>query len=231
MNELFIDANHVVRQRLADDPRREDLRVFNFDGELFFGASPEFESLLEQVEQECCDKTRIVILRLKYVRNPDGVCIKLLDQFLRKMECAASKSCLAEYVPAWPTACETPASPSVSAPTASSWNSRKSGPARYAPSPLPRKSLRRFIDSSRRLVENLIQRRRHAKLTGDTTQVLEIDRSEIGSNQGRRIGAIDDSAGKQLEKDQVFACQCLQFKSQRVGCYGNATAQRRFGEV
>ena len=43
------------------------------------------EKLLEQIETESQDGVRVVLLRLKRVRNPDAVCLRLLDEFLERM--------------------------------------------------------------------------------------------------------------------------------------------------
>lgn len=86
MNELVIAEGHRIRERNAADVPCDRMRIFNFEGELFFGSSPEFESHLERIEEEIDDGLRILILRVKYLRNPDAVCMHLLDDFIARTE-------------------------------------------------------------------------------------------------------------------------------------------------
>jgi len=83
MNELTLTPERIVRDRLPQDSACHYVRIFNFEGELFFGSAPEFENLLRRiVDERLTSDTRVVLLRIKYVRNPDAVCLQLLDQFL-----------------------------------------------------------------------------------------------------------------------------------------------------
>ena len=94
MHELVLADNHRIRERQPDDLHCAKMRVFNFEGELFFGSSPEFESHLEQIEEQIDDKLRILILRVKYLRNPDVVCMHLLHDFIERMEERGVTICL-----------------------------------------------------------------------------------------------------------------------------------------
>jgi SulP family sulfate permease len=85
MAELTVTPEHVIRERHADDPRCGRLKLYNLEGELFFGSAPDVERLLEQIEQEADEEVRVVLLRLKRARNPDAVCLHLLDEFLKRM--------------------------------------------------------------------------------------------------------------------------------------------------
>ncbi|MBM4003336.1 MAG: STAS domain-containing protein [Planctomycetes bacterium] len=83
MNELILTPERIIRDRLPHDPACYYVRIFNFEGELFFGSAPDFENILQQiVDEQLTSDTRVVLLRIKYVRNPDAVCLQLLDQFL-----------------------------------------------------------------------------------------------------------------------------------------------------
>ncbi|MDA0660277.1 MAG: SulP family inorganic anion transporter [Planctomycetota bacterium] len=84
--ELTITPERTVRDRVSDDPRCDRLLVFNLEGELFFGSAPDFEKILDGVETTATESTRIVLLRVKHVRNPDAVCLHLLDHFLARMQ-------------------------------------------------------------------------------------------------------------------------------------------------
>jgi len=86
MHELIIADSHRIRERNEGDVHCDRMRIFNFEGELFFGSSPEFETHLEQIEEEIDDELRILILRVKYLRNPDAVCMHLLDKFIERTE-------------------------------------------------------------------------------------------------------------------------------------------------
>jgi len=83
--ELTISQGKVVREIQSNEKRCEWIRIYNFEGELFFGSAPEFERLLETIEEESSAPLRVVILRLKRARNPDSVCMMILDTFAQKM--------------------------------------------------------------------------------------------------------------------------------------------------
>jgi SulP family sulfate permease len=59
--------------------------IFDFEGELFFGASPEFEGYLDSLRKRVDQGARVLLLRVKRTRNPDMVCMELLQHFLQDM--------------------------------------------------------------------------------------------------------------------------------------------------
>jgi SulP family sulfate permease len=65
------------------DPR---ILLFGLEGEFFFGSAVAFENHLEAIEARVQPATKYVVLRLKRVRNPDAVCMTLLDAFVSRME-------------------------------------------------------------------------------------------------------------------------------------------------
>lgn len=83
--ELTISQGKVVREIQPNEKRCEWIRIYNFEGELFFGSAPEFERLLESIEEGASSPLRVVILRLKRARNPDSVCMMILDSFAQNM--------------------------------------------------------------------------------------------------------------------------------------------------
>jgi SulP family sulfate permease len=85
MSELAVAPGGVIRERLSADTPCPLLRIYSFEGELVFGSSPDFESLLERIEADTRDTVRIVVLRIRFVRNPDAVCLHLLSEFLDRM--------------------------------------------------------------------------------------------------------------------------------------------------
>lgn len=88
VTELTLTPERIIRDRLPQDPTCRYLRLYNFEGELFFGSAPDFDDLLRRIEDELTPETRVVLLRLKYVRNPDAVCLELLDHFIQRLEAA-----------------------------------------------------------------------------------------------------------------------------------------------
>jgi SulP family sulfate permease len=93
MNELVIADAHRIRERNERDAGCSKLRIFNFEGELFFGSGPEFESHLEGIEESLGD-ARIIILRVKHLRNPDAVCLQLLHDFIERVTERGVEVCL-----------------------------------------------------------------------------------------------------------------------------------------
>jgi SulP family sulfate permease len=85
VTQLVVAGQRTVRERLDSDPVCPRLRIENFEGELFFGASPAFEEALERIEVEALPD-QVVILRLRYVRNLDAVCLHVLHDFLTRMQ-------------------------------------------------------------------------------------------------------------------------------------------------
>jgi SulP family sulfate permease len=86
MVELVVTPERVIRERAATDPRCGRILIYSMEGELFFGSAPDLEKHLEDIEKHAADGIRVVVLRLKRVRNPDAVCIQLIDAFLQRMQ-------------------------------------------------------------------------------------------------------------------------------------------------
>jgi len=85
ISELAVTDDRVIRELKASDVRCQYIRIYNLEGELFFGSAPEFERLLESIEASCNPELMVVILRLKRARNPDAVCMQLLQHFIQRM--------------------------------------------------------------------------------------------------------------------------------------------------
>jgi SulP family sulfate permease len=86
MAELTLTPERVIRERVPTDPPCGRILIFNVEGELFFGSAPDLERHLTLIEKRSADGIRVVVLRLKRVRNPDAVCIALLEDFIRRFE-------------------------------------------------------------------------------------------------------------------------------------------------
>jgi SulP family sulfate permease len=85
MAELVATPERVLRERIATDPRCDRMRLYSIEGELFFGAAPDLEEHLAAIEQQAQGGVRVVVLRVKRARNPDAVCLNVIEQFLKRM--------------------------------------------------------------------------------------------------------------------------------------------------
>jgi SulP family sulfate permease len=85
MTELAVSTNRVIREVQPQDPRCSLIRIYNLEGELFFGSAPDFENLMDSIEQQVKTEWKVIILRLKRTRNPDSVCMQILEKFIRSM--------------------------------------------------------------------------------------------------------------------------------------------------
>jgi len=84
VTELAVTPERVVRERLPGDPDSRDLIILDIEGELFFGAAPEFERQLELVARGARARgVTHLVLRVKRLRNADAVGLEVLDKFLR----------------------------------------------------------------------------------------------------------------------------------------------------
>ncbi|MGH7225613.1 MAG: SulP family inorganic anion transporter, partial [Gemmataceae bacterium] len=84
--EMVVGAERVVRERQPNDPNCGNLAIFSLEGELFFGAGPLLEEFLDMLRQRAKQGVRVIILRLKRTRNPDMVCLEMLQRFLEEMQ-------------------------------------------------------------------------------------------------------------------------------------------------
>ena len=75
-----------MRERQPDVPPCQKLVVFSVEGNLFFGAAPELVEYFADLARRADEGARVIVLRLKRVRNPDMVCLELLQRFLKDME-------------------------------------------------------------------------------------------------------------------------------------------------
>ena len=85
MTELTMTSDRVVRERHESDPPCNRIRIYSLEGEFFFGAAPELEQHFEAIVEAAKTGAKVVILRLKRVRNPDAVCMHVLDRFYEQM--------------------------------------------------------------------------------------------------------------------------------------------------
>ena len=98
--ELVVAADGVVRERAAGDPPPKDLLIIDVEGELFFGAAPELERLLQEAAARAHDAgIAHLVVRLKRARTPDLVAIERLDNFLHEARLAGLTVLLAGVQP------------------------------------------------------------------------------------------------------------------------------------
>jgi SulP family sulfate permease len=87
LRELIVGPERVVRERRSGELRQAGLLIYDLEGELFFGAAPQFERLLHDIDAETDrDGATYLVLRLKRTWNPDMVVVEHLEQFLRAAE-------------------------------------------------------------------------------------------------------------------------------------------------
>jgi SulP family sulfate permease len=84
--ELVLTPERVIRERNDAYPPCGRILLFSLEGELFFGAAPVLDWQLSGIDRRARDGIRIVILRLKRVRNPDAVCLTHLETFIKSLE-------------------------------------------------------------------------------------------------------------------------------------------------
>ncbi len=85
VSELTVGENRVVREIRSDDQRCNLYRIYNFEGEMFFGSSTDLENAFDMIKSQLTSDIRVVLIRLKRARNPDAVCLKLFDNFIDSM--------------------------------------------------------------------------------------------------------------------------------------------------
>ena len=81
----MLTQERVVRERHESYITCERIRIYSLEGEFFFGAAPELEKHLDAIADSMKNDGRVVILRVKRARNPDAVCMSILDRFISQM--------------------------------------------------------------------------------------------------------------------------------------------------
>jgi SulP family sulfate permease len=86
-SELIVSEEAVVRERVASDPECTGMLIFDFEGDLFFGAAPELDNYFAAVEKRAQQAgIRCVVLRVKGTSNPDMVCMERFQHFIADMQ-------------------------------------------------------------------------------------------------------------------------------------------------
>jgi SulP family sulfate permease len=84
-SEIIVAPDRTLRERLPEDPDCNRLVVLSLEGNFFFGAAPELEEYFADLTRRTEQGVRVVVLRLKRVRNPDMVCLEKLQYFVEDM--------------------------------------------------------------------------------------------------------------------------------------------------
>jgi SulP family sulfate permease len=83
--EFVVRADGVVRERGDDEPANPHLLLFGLEGELFFGSTMALEEHLGWFEARAAAGAKVIVLRVKRLRNPDAVGMREIDRFIRRM--------------------------------------------------------------------------------------------------------------------------------------------------
>lgn len=84
--EFGIGGDGVVRELGEDDTVADaQVPIFGLEGELFFGSSIALEEHLDMIEVRATQGARVIVLRVKRLRNPDAVGLYELERFMRQM--------------------------------------------------------------------------------------------------------------------------------------------------
>jgi sulfate permease, SulP family len=98
--ELVVAPERVVRERVPGDPVDPSIIIYDFEGELFFGAAPELERYLEALSERIRKHDiKFLVLRLKRVRHPDAVVIERIEKFVREQTSRGATVLLAGVQP------------------------------------------------------------------------------------------------------------------------------------
>ncbi len=86
-SELIVSEEAVVRERVPSDPDCNGMLIFDFEGDLFFGAAPELDNYFSVLEKRALHAgIRCVVLRVKGTSNPDMVCMERFLHFIADMQ-------------------------------------------------------------------------------------------------------------------------------------------------
>ena len=80
LTEFVVSADGGIHERLPEDEVSGRILIFGLEGEMFFGSTAALERHFAHIEERVEDTTRVVVLRMKRVRNPDAVGLTLLGR-------------------------------------------------------------------------------------------------------------------------------------------------------
>ena len=82
LTEFVVTPERVIHEKMEGEEACARILIFGLEGEMFFGAAANLEAHLETIEGRFTPDVKVVVLRLKRVRNPDAVCLHQLETFL-----------------------------------------------------------------------------------------------------------------------------------------------------
>lgn len=84
--EFVVEDDGVVHELKEGEPSRGvPILIFGLEGELFFGSSIALDEHLDAIAEAASHGTRVVVLMVKRLRNPDAVGLHELASFLQHM--------------------------------------------------------------------------------------------------------------------------------------------------
>lgn len=86
LSEFTVTKDRVIAERVADDPLCSRILIFGLEGEMFFSSATTLEGHFRTIEARFNDRTKVLVLRLKRARNPDAVCLHLLNELVKRTE-------------------------------------------------------------------------------------------------------------------------------------------------
>jgi sulfate permease, SulP family len=93
--EFVIREDGVIHERHDDEVANPHLLLFGLEGELFFGSTMALEEHLGWFETRAAAAARVIVLRVKRLRNPDAVGMREIDLFVRRMQTSGVRVILA----------------------------------------------------------------------------------------------------------------------------------------
>jgi sulfate permease, SulP family len=93
--EFVVHPNGVVRERVDDEPANPSLLLFGLEGELFFGSIIALDEHLNWFEKRAAAGAKVIVLRVKRLRNPDAVGMREIDEFIRRLNAMGVRVILA----------------------------------------------------------------------------------------------------------------------------------------
>jgi sulfate permease, SulP family len=97
--EFVVKENGVVRERGEGEPADPRLLLFGLEGELFFGSGMALDGHLTWFENRAAAGAKVIVLRVKRLRNPDAVGMREIDLFIRRMKADGVRVILAGVRP------------------------------------------------------------------------------------------------------------------------------------
>jgi SulP family sulfate permease len=83
--ELVASRDRTIRDRQPTDPPCSKMVVLDLEGEFFFGAAPDLDRYFDDLRARATAGLRVIVLRVKRIRNPDIVCMERLQHFILEM--------------------------------------------------------------------------------------------------------------------------------------------------